>query len=49
MQHNWKEKANQLLEDLALDIITNTGSVFCWGEVQVPECLQEEVQSESEK
>lgn len=35
---------NGQLSDLAGDILTSAGSMFFWGEVEVPECLREQLE-----
>ncbi len=36
------------LEDLAGDILTLTGCKHYWGEVELPDCMRVEMESESE-
>ena len=40
MREQLKEKLNAQLGELAGDILISTSSLFCWGEVEVPELLQ---------
>lgn len=39
-----KQKVNKILEELAGDILTSTGCALCWGEVEVPECMKNDVE-----
>lgn len=40
----WKEKLNEVLSNLAVNIPTVTGCFGVWGEVELPECIREEVE-----
>ena len=44
-----KEKACETLETLASDLISTAGSVFVWGEEEVPECLRRELEAIQEQ
>ena len=44
MREQLKEKLNAQLGELAGDILISTSSLFCWGEVEVPELLRAEVE-----
>ena len=44
MREQLKEKLNAQLGELAGDILISTSSLFCWGEVEVPELLRAEIE-----
>ena len=46
---DFKKKACETLESLASDLVSNAGSVFVWGEEEVPECLRREVEMQEEE
>ena len=37
MENKLKKVLNNTLEDLAINIVAKSGSVWLWGEVEVPE------------
>ena len=43
-----KETLNNVMSSLAEDMLEEAGSMFFWGEIQVPECLKKEVEMNSE-
>lgn len=49
MRKKLKEKISNTLEDLAGDIIMQTGCMWTWGEVEVPECLRKELEEVEEQ
>ena len=42
------QSINSYLSSFAGDILTSTHSSFLWGEVDVPECLREQVENDAE-
>ena len=46
MREQLKEKLNTQLSNIASDILISAGSFFCWGEVEVPECLRAELETD---
>lgn len=44
MKKTWKEKANELLSNVAADIPVVTGCYLHWGETELPECLRAELE-----
>lgn len=42
-----KKKVNEGLSKLATGIQVNSSSCMVWGEVELPECLREEIEQES--
>lgn len=44
-----KEKTCEKLENLACNLLSTGGSVFVWGEEEVPECLRRDVEKQEEE
>lgn len=44
---NLKERINHVLAEIAHDIPVCTSSAYWWGEVELPECLREELEKEA--
>lgn len=49
MDNRLKKVLNDTLENLAIDIVTQTGSVLLWGEEEIPDCLRKEVKKEEKE
>ena len=49
MENKLKKVLNNTLEDLAINIVAKSGSVWLWGEVEVPECLRKELENKEEE
>ena len=49
MENKLKKVLNNTLEDLAINIVAKSGSVWLWGEVEVPEYLRKELENREEE
>ena len=46
MKKDIKNKINEVLENMAYDLSGERSCNLFWGEVEVPECLKEELEEE---
>ena len=43
-----KEKIVDVMENITVGLLANAGSIFLWGEEEVPDCLKQEVEKKME-
>lgn len=49
MKNEVREKLNETLSNLALDVQEALGSFVFWGEVELPECIRKDLEKDHEQ